>query len=90
MHKYGFIVLSWRSNNQHEILALVIPAAYHSSKMHQGGTGNSSMAMFSSVTPELDDSAENGLRIISRGTALLLLFVYVAYLIFQVCSLAKS
>ncbi|KAI0927472.1 hypothetical protein AcV5_008004 [Taiwanofungus camphoratus] len=64
-------------------ITLVIPAAYHSSKMHQGGTGNSSMAMFSSVTPELDDSAENGLRIISRGTALLLLFVYVAYLIFQ-------
>ena len=48
--------------------ALVIPAAYHSVKSQSG----------------LDSETQNGILIISRGTAILLLGVYVAYLYFQV------
>ena len=33
--------------------------------------------------PDLDDGGQRGLLIISRGTAILLLGVYIAYLIFQ-------
>ena len=33
--------------------------------------------------PDLDDDGQRGLLIISRGTAILLLGVYLAYLIFQ-------
>lgn len=33
--------------------------------------------------PDLDDDGQKGLLIISRGTAILLLGVYIAYLIFQ-------
>ena len=33
---------------------------------------------------DLDEKSNHGLRIISRGTAILLLFVYMAYLYFQV------
>jgi Ca2+:H+ antiporter len=35
------------------------------------------------LSPDLDDGGQRGLLIISRGTAILLLGVYVAYLIFQ-------
>jgi len=48
-------------------LTLVIPAAYHSSR------GN----------PSSPDDTKRGLLIISRGTAVLLLIVYVVYLFFQ-------
>jgi len=48
-------------------LTLVIPAAYH------GLSGG----------PNGLDYTESGLLIISRGTAVLLLIVYVAYLFFQ-------
>ncbi|KAL0946554.1 hypothetical protein HGRIS_012759 [Hohenbuehelia grisea] len=48
-------------------ITLVIPAAYYSSTPPKG--------------EEID--YEHGLHIISRGTAILLLFVYVAYLFFQ-------
>jgi Ca2+:H+ antiporter len=34
--------------------------------------------------PDLDPDAEKGLLVISRGTAILLLGVYIAYLFFQV------
>ena len=49
-------------------LTLVIPAAYHSS----------------SVDRNSPDDTQSGLLIISRGTAILLLIVYIAYLFFQV------
>jgi Ca2+:H+ antiporter len=48
-------------------LTLVIPAAYHSS----------------SSDPSSPDFTQNGLLTLSRGTAILLLFVYVVYLNFQ-------
>lgn len=37
-----------------------------------------------SQSPKLGEDIEDGLRIISRGTAILLLLVYIAYLVFQV------
>lgn len=51
-------------------LTLVIPAAYHSS----------------SGDPSSPNYSKSGLLIISRGTAILLLLVYIAYLFFQVSS----
>jgi len=32
---------------------------------------------------DIDSDSERGLKVISRGTAILLLMVYIAYLIFQ-------
>ncbi|KAK0496833.1 Sodium/calcium exchanger protein-domain-containing protein [Armillaria luteobubalina] len=53
-------------------ITLIIPAAYHSVK---------STDLFS-----IDPAGMNGLLIISRGTAILLLGVYIAYLYFQLKS----
>lgn len=73
--------------------ALVIPAAYHSAKAHTGGLeGGANLTSIPAIISQLDPKLElgldagsaHGLKIISRGTAILLLFVYVAYLIFQV------
>jgi Ca2+:H+ antiporter len=65
----------------------VIPAAYHASRYInspvKGGSVTTTNSQNSLVYPELDDDGERGLKIISRGTAILLLGVYVAYLIFQ-------
>ena len=79
--------------------ALVIPAAYHSAKAHSGNLDNATDLGLSTGTYFLDSSFdafvdgtdlespyESGLRIISRGTAILLLIVYIAYLYFQVRS----
>ncbi|CDO73616.1 hypothetical protein BN946_scf185014.g86 [Trametes cinnabarina] len=77
------------------LAALVIPAAYHSSKSHSGGlegsvNGTSIAPIISALDPKnelgfvgMDAGGVHGLKIISRGTAILLLFVYIAYLIFQ-------
>lgn len=64
--------------------ALVIPAAYHSAKSPSADE----IATFRGLTQvvdgsDLEDEWNNGLRTISRGTAILLLVVYVAYLNFQ-------
>lgn len=40
--------------------------------------------------PAPDDGSLEGLLTISRGTAILLLIVYVAYLYFQVCGLFRN
>ncbi|KAF7799565.1 hypothetical protein EIP86_010802 [Pleurotus ostreatoroseus] len=77
-------------------ITLVIPAAYHSAKSHAGGidevihilpfpSGPIGAESFTQVVDgsDLDDRSNQGLRIISRGTAILLLLVYVAFLIFQ-------
>jgi Ca2+:H+ antiporter len=66
-------------------LALVIPAAYHASKdMTSPVKGGSVVAMNShNIYPELDEDGQRGLKYISRGTAVLLLGLYAAYLIFQ-------
>jgi Ca2+:H+ antiporter len=64
--------------------ALVIPAAYHSAK-HAIAPGNGNLVALTDdpLLSDLDDDAQKGLLIISRGTAILLLGVYIAYLIFQ-------
>ena len=70
-------------------IALVIPAAYHSAKSHYGGVDNSTLIFpdgfdFVSDGSDLENVYADGLKVISRGTAILLLIVYVAYLYFQV------
>jgi len=63
-------------------ITLVIPAAYHSSQAHMDNA--TSVPVYSTLgeAVELTES-ESGLRFISRGTAILLLMVYVGYLFFQ-------
>jgi Ca2+:H+ antiporter len=65
-------------------ITLVIPAAYHSAK-HAIAPGNGNLVALTDdpLLSDLDDDAQKGLLIISRGTAILLLGVYIAYLIFQ-------
>ena len=80
----------------YSLIALVLPAAYHSSKWKDQipfGNGEeitkellTSFSGSDDVTP-VRDPAKSGLLTISRGTAILLLFVYVAYLFFQVTKL---
>ncbi|KAL5529559.1 hypothetical protein ACEPAG_5544 [Sanghuangporus baumii] len=74
-------------------ITLVIPAAYHSSKIaddtpfdhDEGGLNNlfgSFLTSDGAMMPARDPSRK-GLLAISRGTAILLLIVYVGYLVFQ-------
>ncbi|TFK54680.1 calcium/proton exchanger [Heliocybe sulcata] len=68
-------------------ITLVIPAAYHSAQNRNStATFEHLLTLLNNEPngslPELDDT-KPGLLIISRGTALLLLFVYVLYLVFQ-------
>ncbi|KAJ7481124.1 Sodium/calcium exchanger protein-domain-containing protein [Mycena galericulata] len=62
-------------------ITLVIPAAYHSTMLESDGAKNSLARILSNTAAATDH--ESGLLVISRGTALLLLGVYVAYLTFQ-------
>ncbi|KAI0302196.1 Sodium/calcium exchanger protein-domain-containing protein [Russula brevipes] len=65
-------------------ITLVIPAAYHSAKhVVSPNPGGVVATMRDQLISDLDEDGQRGLLIISRGTALLLLGVYVAYLIFQ-------
>jgi Ca2+:H+ antiporter len=67
---------------------LVIPAAYHSVKAGENSDKHGfSLSLFGK--PELDPIYQKGLLQISRGTAVLLLGVYLAYLWFQVRSSMK-
>ncbi|KAJ7633061.1 Sodium/calcium exchanger protein-domain-containing protein [Roridomyces roridus] len=62
-------------------ITLVIPAAYHSTMLEANNAANdNSLMRFFSVPDETQDP---GLLAISRGTSILLLGVYVAYLAFQ-------
>jgi Ca2+:H+ antiporter len=53
-------------------VALILPAAYHASFAAPPGEG-----------PSPDDGTKHGLLLISRGTSIILLLLYVAYLNFQ-------
>ncbi|THH03425.1 hypothetical protein EW145_g6270 [Phellinidium pouzarii] len=70
-------------------ITLVIPAAYHSSKEAEEDPYFNGKAFFSSPTlsedsaPHFKEKSEAGLLAISRGTAIMLLIVYIAYLFFQ-------
>ncbi|KAG6830745.1 hypothetical protein H0H92_014826, partial [Tricholoma furcatifolium] len=60
---------------------LVIPAAYHSTQI-KNGNGNAGGSSSTGIT-DLDPEGQAGLLFISRGTAILLLFVYITYIFFQ-------
>ncbi|KAH9996843.1 hypothetical protein BJV77DRAFT_1148540 [Russula vinacea] len=65
-------------------ITLVIPAAYHASKrVNLPVKGDVLATMSSGLHTDPDNGGRRGLLIISCGTAILLLGVYVAYLIFQ-------
>ncbi|KZT69758.1 calcium/proton exchanger [Daedalea quercina L-15889] len=67
-------------------ITLVIPAAYHTAQLHLDKNTTKlvdSMANAAVDGTDLNTTSERGLLLISRGTALLLLVVYVAYLVFQ-------
>lgn len=64
-------------------ITLVIPAAYHSAKHVAVPDDGNLLAMTDPLISDLDKEGQKGLLIISRGTAILLLGVYIAYLIFQ-------
>ncbi|KAI0256859.1 Calcium/proton exchanger [Lactifluus subvellereus] len=65
-------------------ITLVIPAAYHNAKhVISLGDGNQMTTMTDPLVVDLDEDAQRGLLAISRGTAIILLGVYIAYLIFQ-------
>jgi len=62
----------------------VIPTAYHAAKYGNSlSKGDFAGAMSDGLISDLDEKAQRGLLVISRGTAVLLLGVYAAYLIFQ-------
>jgi Ca2+:H+ antiporter len=62
-------------------ITLVIPAAYHSSGDGSGMGLTSSSSLH--AKPDVTTRDQSGLLTISRGTAILLLAVYIAYLVFQ-------
>lgn len=61
-------------------ITLVIPAAYYMSQTVGEGTAD---VFKTGETGAIEERCQSGLLIISRGTAILLLLVYVAYLFFQ-------
>jgi Ca2+:H+ antiporter len=61
----------------------VIPAAYHSAKHVISPEDGNLLATIDPFPTDQDQHTQEGLSIISRGTAILLLGVYVAYLVFQ-------
>ncbi|KAG8733901.1 hypothetical protein FRC11_000455 [Ceratobasidium sp. 423] len=66
-------------------ITLVIPAAYHSSQQHSPKPPvlNAISALMETDAPGGNDLSHNGLLLISRGTAVILLIVYISYLFFQ-------
>jgi Ca2+:H+ antiporter len=71
-------------------IALVLPAAYYHSqypshKPFFDGAGSSI-----AYGAKLPEDTHRGLMVISHGTAVLLLIVYIAYLFFEVFSLLTS
>ena len=82
MHQYVYL-RPWYHASLIQYQALVIPAAYHSAKHAISPDNGHLVALTDPLLSDLDDDAQRGLVIISRGTAILLLGVYIAYLIFQ-------
>jgi Ca2+:H+ antiporter len=65
-------------------ITLVIPAAYHASKHVTSPIKGDVVATMSSGShTDPDEGGQRGLLIISRGTAILLLGVYMTYIVFQ-------
>ncbi|KZV87410.1 Calcium/proton exchanger [Exidia glandulosa HHB12029] len=70
------------------VITLVIPAAYHASKANESEPFNGGK-LTSLAPPNPDDRSLSGLLTISRGTAIILLLMYIAYLYFQLKSHAS-
>ncbi|KAI0273436.1 Sodium/calcium exchanger protein-domain-containing protein [Gloeopeniophorella convolvens] len=88
IHESEFQVTAAQTNASLMTLAcitLVIPAAYHSAKhiVAPPPDGKGLTAWTDPLMSDMDADGQKGLLIISRGTAILLLGVYVAYLVFQ-------
>jgi len=65
-------------------ITLVIPAAYHNAKRVNSPTNGNLMATIANpFIAGPNEECQKGLLIISRGTAILLFGVYIAYVIFQ-------
>ncbi|QRV72461.1 Sodium/calcium exchanger protein [Ceratobasidium sp. AG-Ba] len=67
-------------------ITLVIPAAYHSNQQHPSkpiSPKEAFTALMETDAPSGNENSREGLLFISRGTAIILLVVYVCYLIFQ-------
>jgi len=67
-------------------ITLVIPAAYHSNQEHPSkplSVEGALSALMETDAPSGGERSREGLLLISRGTAIILLFVYVCYLVFQ-------
>lgn len=67
-------------------ITLVIPAAYHSNQQHPSkplSVEGALSALMDTDAPTGNERSREGLLLISRGTAIILLIVYVSYLVFQ-------
>ncbi|KAF9513028.1 hypothetical protein BS47DRAFT_1329887 [Hydnum rufescens UP504] len=64
-------------------ITLIIPAAYHATMEAKADSTPPLSKLLVAPMVEIDNTAESGLLIISRGTSVLLLMVYVGYLVFQ-------
>ncbi|CAE6401428.1 unnamed protein product [Rhizoctonia solani] len=87
-HEQNFQVTAAQTGSSLMTLAcitLVIPAAYHSSQQHPSRppVPNAVSALMETDAPGGNDLSHAGLLLISRGTAVVLLIVYVSYLFFQ-------
>ncbi|KAF8709393.1 Calcium proton exchanger, partial [Rhizoctonia solani] len=90
-HEQNFQVTAAQTGSSLMTLAcitLVIPAAYHSSQQHPSNppVPNAISALMGTDAPGGNERSHNGLLLISRGTAIVLLIVYVSYLYFQLKS----
>ncbi|KAF8759788.1 Calcium proton exchanger [Rhizoctonia solani] len=90
-HEQNFRVTAAQTGSSLMTLAcitLVIPAAYHSSQQHPSNppVPNAISALMETDAPGGNERSHNGLLLISRGTAIVLLIVYVSYLYFQLKS----
>ncbi|KAN0130548.1 Sodium/calcium exchanger domain containing protein [Lactarius tabidus] len=64
-------------------ITLVVPAAYHGVKRASSFGNGNLVTLPGSHIYDPDEDAQKGLNLISHGTAILLLGVYIGYLIFQ-------
>lgn len=76
-----FLAFPTFSFGSHNKKALVIPAAYFWSQT--GGDAGLDLHAKISQSGAVEERCQSGLLVISRGTAIMLLFVYAAYLVFQ-------
>lgn len=67
-------------------ITLVIPAAYHSNQQHPSkplAVEDALAGLMGTDAPGGNELSREGLLLISRGTAIILLIVYISYLVFQ-------